>query len=103
MRTTLARGEEFKVIPARWGGTRIEPDRYKVSAILGRKTTPAANIVTINPVLKPLSKIDALRGSRKSSRIRVASREEEEEKPIPFGELLSEINHHLARPVRHSA
>ena len=103
MRTALARDGEFSATPERRGGPTIEPDRYKVSATLGRTTIPAANIVAITPVLKLFSKIDARRGSRKSSRMRVASKDEEEENPIPLDELFSAINHHLARPVRHSA
>jgi hypothetical protein len=35
--------------------------------------------------------------------MRVASKDEEEENPIPLDELFSAMNHHLARPVRHSA
>jgi hypothetical protein len=99
----LARGCELTVTPERRGGPETEPDRYKVSATLGRITAPAANIVAMNPVLNPVSKIDTRFGSRKSSRMRVARSEDEEEKPIPRGELFSAMNHHLARPVRHSA
>jgi hypothetical protein len=80
-----------------------DPDRYRVRATLGRKTTPTANTTAISPVLKPHSKIETRRGSRKSSRIRVASKDEEEENPIPLDELFSAMNHHLARLVRHSA
>jgi hypothetical protein len=80
-----------------------EPERYRVSATLGRNTTPTKNIAAISPVLKPFSKIDTRRGSRKSSRMRVASKDEEDENPIPLDELFPAMNHHLARPVRHSA
>jgi hypothetical protein len=57
----------------------------------------------MNPVLSPRSKIETCRGSDKSSFIRVASKEGEEENPIPVAEGFWATNHHVARLVRHSA
>jgi hypothetical protein len=99
----LLGGLELNRAVGRRAARKGDSDRYRVRATLGRKTTPTITITAISPVLKPHSKIEIRRGSCKISRIRVVNKDEEEENPIPLDEVFSAMNHHLARPVRHSA